>query len=137
MSDRKQTPDVLADILAGAASTVSDAGTPLPESEVPGAGSLRRPGVRQASAPKPAERAPRRGRPPSWEYLVVSCQEYRGWRPRYVNGFEAYGWMEGPLIHDYLEQRGQEGWELVGVAAGKPMYSVSDSYQLYFRRARQ
>ena len=65
---------------------------------------------------------------------MVSCQYYRGWRPRYEGGIERAGWMRGPLLHDYLEARGSEGWELVAASSGKAMFGATDDYQLFFRR---
>jgi hypothetical protein len=68
---------------------------------------------------------------------VVSLSDYHGWRPRFINGQEIDRWMDGPVIHDYLDQLGQEGWELVGANAGKRLYGSSDQYQLFFKRPRQ
>ena len=45
--------------------------------------------------------------------------------------------MFGPLIHDYVNQRSVDGWELAAVASGQSMYGTSDRYQIYFRRPRR
>jgi hypothetical protein len=42
--------------------------------------------------------------------------------------------MRGPLLHNYLDARGQEGWELVAASSGKSMFGATDYYQLFFRR---
>jgi hypothetical protein len=69
-----------------------------------------------------------------WEYLVVSCQDHHGWRPRYEGGVERSDWTRGPLLPHYLTERGSEGWELVAACSGSPMFGVMDLYQLFFRR---
>lgn len=126
MASRKETPDVLGEILAGAAEPAAPA-APAPP-------------------PAPKQRAPRRrsagsraagpAAPPRWDYLVVSLADYHGWRPRYIDGREISNWMEAPLIHDYLGQLGEDGWELVAASAGKRLYGSSDHYQLFFKRPR-
>ena len=75
--------------------------------------------------------------PATWEYETVSFQDAHGWRPRFVNGRELRDWMFGPLIHDYVNQRSVDGWELAAVASGQSMYGTSDRYQIYFRRPRR
>jgi hypothetical protein len=34
-----------------------------------------------------------------------------------VNGEELDGWKDGPIIYEYLDQLGAEGWELAGVGS--------------------
>jgi hypothetical protein len=120
MSERKKTPDVLADILGTGISSPS----PMPA---------------QGRPPRPA--APRRpastnsaDKTQRWKYLIVSCQDYRGWRPRYEGGVELAGWTRGPLLPNYLEERGREGWELVAASSGRPMFGVTDYFQLFFKK---
>jgi hypothetical protein len=126
MSDRKQTPDVLADILGAG----PDASSP-PEAP----SRAREPARRgRAATTLPVERPRDAGRRGRWQYLVVSCQDYRGWRPRYEDGAEIAGWTSAPPLISYLERRGQEGWELVSATSGKPMFGVTDCYQLFFKR---
>jgi hypothetical protein len=137
MSERKQTPDVLADILDGPV-PMPDMGTPPP--------------IGRITELPPRRAAPRTGKPKSeaedtvgrsapspiaWEYETVSLQDAHGWRPRFVNGRELRDWMFGPLIHDYVNQRSADGWELAAVASGESMYGTSDRYQIYFRRPRR
>jgi hypothetical protein len=45
----------------------------------------------------------------------VVFREFRGWRPRYVDGRERWDWKDAPTILEYLRQAGEEGWELVSV----------------------
>jgi hypothetical protein len=110
MSKRKQTPDVLAEILGGEAASIEESpGRP--------AGSDNR-------------------RPEAWEYRLVSFQDYHGWRPRYLNGRELKDWTNGPLIHDYIQSMGDEGWELLTASAGERLYGSADNHQLYFKRLK-
>ena len=127
MSERKPTPDVLADILGAAAS---------PSEPRPSSSREPRPAAPRRSSPaKSAQTAVAVEKSHRWEYLVVSCQAYRGWRPRYEGGVERADWTRGPLLPDYLTERGNEGWELVAACSGRPMFGVMDFYQLYFRRS--
>ena len=109
---RKQTPDVLGEILGGSLQAI-EAETTLRSGKLQTAG--------QAGV---------------WEYTVVSFQEYKGWRPRYINGRELKDWANGPLIHEYLEAMGEDGWELAAASAGERLYGRDDTHQLYFKRPK-
>ena len=130
MSERKQTPDILAEILGGAPESqppVSQTKPPTPRTSKP------------ARPPRPSQ--PKPVKPPqpaniSWEYRVVSLQYYNGWRPRYLDGKKIKDWESGPLIHEYLEHMGGLGWELVSASSGKNLYGQSDFYQLFFKRLK-
>ncbi len=74
--------------------------------------------------------------PPLWETEIVTFQDHRGWRPRYVNGTELPNWLAGPLVHDYMSQRGAEGWELAGATTAARFYGIADTLQLYFKRRK-
>jgi hypothetical protein len=109
MASRKETPDVLGEILRG---------EPTAPSATPAAPAKPEP----QAAPKrraPAQRAKRPSKPKlqAWEVREVVFRDYGGYRPRYVNGEELDDWKNGPLIHDYLNQAGAEGWELAGVGS--------------------
>ncbi len=137
MAERKQTPDVLAEVLGGQAPAAESSAqrpvekpTALPPRQA--AAAPPRPRPQPKPQPAPAAAVPRA----VWEYEIVSCQEYHGWRPRFVNGAELPRWMSGPEIHDYVNQRSAAGWELVAVASGQNLYAVNDRYQLYFRAER-
>jgi hypothetical protein len=126
MSERKPTPDVLADILGSSAA---------PSEHRPSADREPHPVSPRRSTPTiPAEIVKTAEKTHRWEYLVVSCQDYRGWRPRYEGGIERPDWTRGPLLPNYLTERGNEGWELVAACSGRSMFGVTDCYQLFFRR---
>jgi hypothetical protein len=124
MSKRKQTPDVLAEILGGdLAGPVQT--TPVVVGRRPSARATR-PAVVKSNPPKPK----------GWEYMIVSFQEYRGWRLRFIDGVELKDWMAGPQIYKYLETIGAEGWELVSASAGERMYGNQDKRQVFFKRPK-
>jgi hypothetical protein len=126
MANRKQTPDVLADVLGGESTTLElENIAPAPRPRTP-------------KAPSPQPQAPKKEKPKKqdWEYLVVSFQDHKGWRARFENGRELKDWMDGPSIHQYIEQTGEDGWELVAASSGERLYGNSDSHQLYFKRQK-
>ena len=126
MAERKQTPDVLADILSAAPSVEAPTSAASP------------PAARLPSPPAtPAKRTQRAEAGPRWKYRVVSFQDYHGWRPRYENGVEIAGWMRGPLLHEFLEQAAENGWELAAASAGESLYGSSDKRQLYLKRSER
>jgi hypothetical protein len=47
--------------------------------------------------------------------VEIVFRDYGGFRPRYVNGEEVKQWKWAPLIHEYLNHLGEQGWELVSV----------------------
>lgn len=137
---RKETPDVLAEILAGAAAIPPSeppitAQPPPPRGRRTSTSRAKTKPVAKEAAPEPqaGPNAPRE----RWEYLVVSLQNYRGWRPRFINGQEIRNWAHAPVIHEYVDQLGEDGWELVAASAGKQVYASSDQYQLFFKRAKR
>ncbi len=107
MSNRKQTPDILGDILGGTRSLPTG-----PESLPPAA----------PPAPPP---------PPAWEYREVVFRDYRGWRARPVNGRELGDWKSAPTIVEYLETAGREGWELVSMSDRH-----NNQKEAYFKRPK-
>jgi hypothetical protein len=126
MAERKHTPDVLADILSAAPSVEAPTGAVTP------------PAAHPPNPPTTPEKRTQRGEPgPHWEYRVVSFQDYHGWRPRFENGVEIAGWTRGPLLHDFLDQAGGDGWELAASSAGECLYGSSDKRQLYFKRSER
>lgn len=126
MSNRKQTPDILGEIL----------GTEPATSPTPPTSERATTPAKPKRATKPRRTSPSKQKTAQWEYQVVSFQEYKGWRPRYVNGKELKNWMDGPLLHDYLTQMGEEGWELATASSGERMYGLSDRHQLFFKRPK-
>lgn len=137
MADRKQTPDVLGELLGGGGP--NEIAVPEPAArdapiESSGAGHKQPSGAGRKQSRRHASRSSRKEQ---WEYLLVSCQEYRGWRPRYVNGQELTDWMNAPVIHDYVNQLGEEGWELTSASAGQSLYGLTDRHQFYFKRPKR
>jgi hypothetical protein len=116
MASRKETPDVLSEILGG-------------EPAAPAEPEPATPPKRRA----PAQRARRPAKPKrqAWEVREVVFRDYGGYRPRYVNGEELDGWKNGPLLHEYLNQLGAEGWELAGVGSRE-----SREMPVYLKRIR-
>lgn len=115
MTKRKQTPDVLAEILGG------DTNNGVLTAEL--GGPSRGPAARPAAA-----------EPQQWEYKLVTFHDYKGWRPRFLDGHELKDWSAGPLIHEYLQEMGEQGWELAAASAGERLYGSADNHQLYFKR---
>ncbi len=72
-----------------------------------------------------------------WEYVLVTFHDYRGWRPRYINGHELNDWMNNPLIHEYIEKMAEDGWDLAAATGGVRMYGSADLHQIYFKRPRE
>jgi len=113
MADRKQTPDILGEILGGEASTT----TPAPAADPK---AVSKPAPERKSPPR---KSSRRTKPKlqQWEYMEVVFRDYGGFRPRYINGEEQEGWKQAPVIHEYLNQLGEQGWELAGVGSRNDM----------------
>ncbi len=138
MADRRQTPDILGEILDQVDAVQVPATEPVAARPRPARKprAVPKPAVRmddQPAAQPPAGEMPRPiGR---WEYLLVSFQEHNGWRPRFVNGQELEDWTAMPIIHDYANLLGEVGWELAGAAAGA-LYGLTDAKQLCFKRAK-
>jgi hypothetical protein len=63
--------------------------------------------------------------------MEVVFRDYGGYRPRYVNGVEQPNWKRLPLIRDYLNQLGEQGWELAGVGSRE-----NHEIPAYFKRLR-
>ena len=120
---RKETPDLLGELLAGPGES-----SPSPVADQP-------PPPTSSAQPAPASHSTD-PEPATWDYLLISFSDYHGWRPRYINGREIQQWMKAPQIHDYVNQLGEDGWELVSASSGKPLYGARDYYQLYLRRRR-
>jgi hypothetical protein len=110
MSNRKETPDVLGEILSATPATTAPASIPAKPAFKPKP--VRK---RPSGDAKPAAR--RNARSSRWEYMSVRFRDYRGWRPRFVDERELPAWKEGPEILEYLNTLGAEGWEMVGIVS--------------------
>lgn len=126
MTARKQTPDVLGDLLSGELAEEP--------SELISDAPRRTARTTARIGAKPRATA---AKAPQWEYLVVTFQHYRGWRPRYANGHELNHWTEMPVLPDYLSVLGDLGWELSAASSGQTFFGNRDLVQLYFRRGRE
>ena len=135
MSARKQTPDVLGDILGGATSADSAAIDMVGVEPAKPAPAARKPRTPRTKTPKAAVAAPAPVTPPpvqvEWEYREVVFRDYRGWRVRSVNGRELSNWKESAMLTDYLAQAGAEGWEMVNIT--DPRHNEKTAY---FKRIR-
>jgi hypothetical protein len=122
MAERKQTPNILNEIISG--SPAEPMGTPQPDR------SPRPPRAKPAASVKTSttREKPRK----KWQHRLVSFQDFKGWRPRFVDGVELADWFRLPIIHEYLSQAAEDGWELVAATSGEKMYALSDKIQLYF-----
>ena len=139
MAERKQTPDVLAELLSAdlPAAAPSPAVSSSPSAEPEKAGNKVAATEQPPREPKPRPQLARQAEPEAWEVEIVTFQEHRGWRPRYVNGAEVKGWLTGFLVQDYVNLRGAEGWELTGSTDRDRFYGAADGLQLYFKRKKK
>jgi hypothetical protein len=126
MTERKGTPDILGQILSGAA-----------PADQPSAPSTTTSPVMPVTPPQ-ATRAPRTAasKQAKWEYLIVSFHEQNGWHARFVNGHELENWLQGPQLHHVLDQLGEDGWELINVVKAEPLYGTMDRIQAFFKRVK-
>lgn len=140
MSERKQTPDILAAILNGEAPAEADFDAQALARATPPPRIKSQP--KRAAAEKPAQpdkpaaavkpRTPVTGH---WTYQVLSFQENHGWRLRFIDGKEVKDWQEAATLAEMLAQMVEQGWELVSACAGEAMFGRADKYQLFFKRA--
>jgi hypothetical protein len=136
MNDRKQTPDILADILTGEAPDVDLPLAPPPARLKKTTAPRPKRAPAAATTPKSAQPAAPAAPPAShgWVFQVISLQDLRGWRPRYIDGQPVKDWENGLLLHDLLAWMGEQGWELASACCGEPFYGRSDRYQLIFKK---
>lgn len=85
---------------------------------------------------KPAAQKPPAEKKARFEYRVVSFENFRGWKARFVDCQEVEGWPNTPLVHEYLKKMGDDGWELSAVATGECLFGTADFYQLFFIRRK-
>ncbi len=141
MSPRKQTPDILAEILSVDNAVPLQPAPPAVPLPPPAPQTARRKASPKAAArpaPPPASKPAVKPEPasPLYEYLCVSFQRHQTWKARYVNGAELAHWMLGPELHDFVNQMGDDGWELCAASAGETLYGSNDTRQLFFKRTQ-
>ena len=134
MSERKQTPDILAEILGGEAASpeAGDLEVIRPQTAKPPAAPKRLAQSRRPAPAKPAAHAARSAA--GWQLQVASFQEHNGWRLRYVDGKELAGWLSSPLLHEYIALQAAQGWQLAAACSGQPMFGLADKYQVFLQR---
>ena len=135
MSKRKQTPDILAEILDGDAPGEESKGDFLPTQSQPAPASP--PASPKQAVSRRAIEKPLSSRSECWEYRLATFQDHTGWRLRFLDGREVKDWTGGPLIEEALQQMGKEGWELAAASAGERLHGSADKHQLYFKRRIQ
>jgi hypothetical protein len=132
MASRKETPDVLGELLGGAGlEPVPPLPAPAAAPAPPKPKKAKTPGSTPARTPKTPAPAPIAELPVQWEYLEVVFRDYRGWRAHAVNGRELGNWKNAAPLVDYVKRLGDEGWEMV---------SMSDQHrnqkEAYFKRRK-
>jgi hypothetical protein len=139
MSERKQTPDVLAAILNGEAPLQADfdaqalaRATPPPRIKTQSKRTTPESSTKTEKSTQATK--PRPGAVAHWAYQVISFQDNRGWHVRFIDGKEVKNWTEAATLNEMLAQMGEDGWELVSACSGEAMFGRSDKYQLFFKR---
>jgi hypothetical protein len=123
MAERKQTPNVLDEMLGGSPAEKTTQ-KPVRQSSIPKKTPAAR--TRKISSPKPKVH----------EYQIVSFQDYKGWRVRFVNGQELQNWMTQPVLHEFVQKLASEGWAVRAMTSGQNLFGVNDKYQIIFERPR-
>jgi len=130
MSSRKQTPDLLSQLMDGES---------YPDEFPKNRQAIAAPPtVRSVSIPR--KQSDKNTRQPSatklkgWNTQVASFQNLHGWRLRYIDGKEVKDWSRSMLIHQYLAYMGENGWELTSATSGQALFGLSDTYQLFFQK---
>jgi len=132
MSERKTTPDILGEIL-----TIEETELESQASSEPIKTEKRAP----TSKPKRTSKSKvtkadisKLPNPSKWEYQGATFENSKGWKLRYVGGNKKKGWRDGPLLQEYIEQMGEQGWELISACSGVSLFGQKDNYQLFFKR---
>ena len=123
MSDRKETPDLLGDILSPQPTSTAQSHPETTPTPKPAA---------TAKPRKESKKRSSRSTVQQWEYREVVFREFRGWRPRFVDGEELEDWREQPEIRNYLAALGADGWEMVGI-----MENRRNTRSIYFKRPQR
>ena len=126
MPDRKETPDILGQILGKVAATDQPAvpiGSAAPVAPAPRPAPRKSPAKKESAGPK-------------WEYLTVTFQETTGWRARFADGEELDKWEKGLDLPEMLDALGEAGWELINVTTRDHLFGRSDQLQAFFKRVK-
>jgi hypothetical protein len=76
-----------------------------------------------------------------WEYLFMTIFRVGdAWKVGIVNGKEIPKWIQGVSLYDFVNERGEEGWELVSVNFS-PIFTDlahvdSEDYRLVMKRPK-
>ena len=123
MTERKETPDILGQILGGITAPDQPAASIGPAAAPPRSAPRRKSAAKKDDGPK-------------WEYLTLSFQEQQGWRGRYADGEELDHWEKGPQMSELLDALGEAGWELIALTTRDRFYGRADAVQAFFKRVK-
>jgi hypothetical protein len=76
-----------------------------------------------------------------WEYLFLTVFRVGDvWKVGIVNGKEIPKWIQGVSLYDFVNERGEEGWELIS-ASFSPIFTDlahvdSEDYRLVMKRPK-
>ena len=48
-----------------------------------------------------------------WEYIFLTATWNEGWKVELVNGETVEDWQDGPSMFDYVNELGQQGWDMI------------------------
>jgi hypothetical protein len=76
-----------------------------------------------------------------WEYIfLIAGRANETWKIIMLNGREVRDWKNGPSMYDYINQKGEEGWELVSTTYSpvftQNAYVDSEDYRLVMKRLK-
>jgi hypothetical protein len=77
----------------------------------------------------------------NWEYIfIVAGRANETWKAVIVNGKELKDWKNGPTLYDFINGKGDDGWELVSMNYSpiftQTAYVESDDYRLVMKRPK-
>jgi len=147
MSDRKETPDILGNVLGGPPAKPARVPDIMPDPErkkAPArrtrkkAGTAAAPKVKAAAKSTSKKTADKKSTAPvartdAWEYLDVMFYDYGGYVVRYIGGKEMSDWKRRNAgMSDYINRLGGKGWELVSLIVPKRHHILA-----VFKRPKQ
>jgi hypothetical protein len=147
MSDRKETPDILGNVLGGPPAKPARVPDIMPDPKhrkAPArrtrkkAGTAAAPKVKAAAKSTSKKAAAKKSTAPvartdAWEYLDVMFYDYGGYVVRYIGGKEMSDWKRRNAgMSDYINRLGGKGWELVSLIVPKRHHILA-----VFKRPKQ